>query len=68
MAMSMGAVALIGALVRRADGRLVYGAARNAAAGVRDHQTRRLEEARTLRDLSLLPGPQSRATERRASR
>lgn len=41
----------LGSLLRRADAALLDGAARNAAAGVRDHQARRLDEARTLRDL-----------------
>lgn len=63
--MSLGAVALLGVLARRADGRLVYGAARNAAAGVRDHQARRLEEARTLHDLAALSGGEAAAPSRR---
>jgi hypothetical protein len=38
-------------LLRRADAGLARGAARNAAAGVAVRQARRLEDARTMRDL-----------------
>ncbi len=42
----------MGGIVRKADRRLVDAAARNAAASVYDHHARRLDEARTLHDLS----------------
>ena len=45
-------VRIMSEMVRRADQRLAYGAARNAAGSVRDHQARRLDEARTLHDLA----------------
>lgn len=41
-------------LARRAEAGLVRGAARNAAVVVAEHGSRRLEDARTLRDLRRL--------------
>ena len=45
-------VRIMGVWVRRADAGLARRAAHNAAASVADHQARRLDEARTLRDLA----------------
>ena len=46
-----GVVRFMGGWVRRADEVLAHGAAVNAASSIRDHQSRRLEAARTLHDL-----------------
>jgi hypothetical protein len=51
-------VRVMGAWVRRADAGLAQGAARNAAVGVADRHIRRLDEARTLRDLRRLRPPE----------
>jgi hypothetical protein len=66
------------ALALRADGGLVEGAARNAAVVVAERGTRRLDDARTMRDLARigfaddaaspapeLPGAASRPSARR---
>lgn len=45
-------VRIMGAWVRRADAGLAVSAARNAAESVADAQTRHIDEARALRDLS----------------
>jgi hypothetical protein len=45
-------VRIMGVWVRRADAGLARRAAHNAAVSVADHQARRLDEARTLRDLA----------------
>ena len=50
-------VRVMGVWVRRADAGLAQGAARNAAVGVADRHVRRMEEARTLRDLRRLRLP-----------
>jgi hypothetical protein len=60
-------VRIMSEMVRRADERLAYAAARNAASSVRDHQSRRLEDARTLHDLAQVtqvtqPSPSDRRT------
>ncbi len=45
---------VVGDWVRRADRELAGRAARNAAAGLEGERSRRLDEARTLRDLRRL--------------
>lgn len=45
----------MGAWVRRADSGLARSAARNAASSVHAHQSRQLEDARTLHDLQRVP-------------
>jgi hypothetical protein len=47
-------VRVMGVWVRRADAGLLERAARNAAAGVAEPHARRMDEARTLRDLRRL--------------
>jgi hypothetical protein len=61
-------VRIMGIWVRRADAGLAAGAARNAAASMADHRARRLDEARTLRDLQTLlrTAPSRTATGARA--
>ena len=61
-----GVVRLVTVLARRADARLAYGAARNAAGCVRDQQARRLDDARLLHELA--PHPAAAAPDRRAAR
>jgi len=60
----MGVVRLVGVLARGADARLAYGAARNAASCVRDHQAQRLDDARLMHELA--PTPVAAADRRRA--
>jgi len=58
----------MGDLIRRADRGLALGAARNAAAAVAVRQGRRLEDARTMRDVRRLepqPDTTPAATEAR---
>ena len=54
-------VRVMGIWVRRADAGLVDRAARNAATGLADRSSRRLEDARTLRDLQRLALPDEAA-------
>jgi hypothetical protein len=49
-------VRIMGFWVRRADAGLARSAARNAAHSVDAQRSRRLEDARTLRDLQAIPG------------
>jgi hypothetical protein len=57
-------VRVMGVWVRRADAGLAAGAARNATTGIADRSSRRLEHARTLRDVRRLrPAPEDAATE-----
>lgn len=49
-------VRIMGGWVRLADAGLVRGAARNAAACMAEQQARRLDEARTMRDLRSIEG------------
>ena len=48
-------VRIMGVWVRRADAGLARSAARNAAHSVEAQQARRLDDARTLRDLQRIP-------------
>ena len=48
-------VRIMGVLIRRADAGLARSAARNAAHSVEAEQVRRLEDARTMRDLQSIP-------------
>jgi hypothetical protein len=48
-------VRLMGFWIRRADAELVRSAARNAAHSVEAEHARRLEDARTMRDLQGIP-------------
>jgi hypothetical protein len=48
-------VRIMGVWVRRADAGLARSAARNAAHSVKAEQARRLDDARTLRDLQGIP-------------
>lgn len=48
-------VRIMGVWVRRADAGLARSAARNAAHSVEAEQARRLDDARTLRDLQRIP-------------
>jgi hypothetical protein len=54
-------VRIMGVLIRRADAELARSAARNAAYSVEAERARRLEDARTMRDLQSIPSvrPQS---------
>jgi len=56
-------VRIMGVLIRRADAELARSAARNAAHSVEAERARRLEDARTMRDLQSIPTvrPQSGA-------
>jgi hypothetical protein len=49
-----GVLRAVALLARRADVGLADGAARNAAVGVAERGARRLEDARTMRDLARL--------------
>jgi hypothetical protein len=51
VATTNGIIHVMGTWIRRADGRLASSAARNAADQVAFHGRRRLEDARTRRDL-----------------
>jgi hypothetical protein len=59
-------VRIMGVLIRRADAGLARSAARNAAHSVEAEQARRLEDARTMRDLQSIPAV--RAPQRGAAR
>jgi hypothetical protein len=48
-------VRIMGVLIRRADAGLARSAARNAAHSVEAEQVRRLDDARTMRDLQSIP-------------
>jgi hypothetical protein len=48
-------VRIMGVLIRRADAELVRSAARNAAHSVEAEHARRLDDARTMRDLQSIP-------------
>jgi hypothetical protein len=54
----------MGFWVRRADAGLARSAARNAAHSVDAQRSRRLEDARTLRDLQAIPGADDGERER----
>jgi hypothetical protein len=53
-------VRIMGVWVRRADAGLARSAARNAAHSVKAEQARRLDDARTLRDLQGIPMAQGK--------
>lgn len=52
-----GLLRAVALLARQADAALVHGAAHNAAVGVAESSARRLDDARTLRDLKLIGVP-----------
>jgi hypothetical protein len=51
VATTNGIIRVLGVWIRRADGGMARGAARNAATQVASRDHRRLEDARTMRDL-----------------